>query len=69
MEALLARRRIAVAVERSTVYGRNLLRGFAEVAGVHPEWDLSLLDPRRTAAVVAGGSPLRLARLITGSPA
>ena len=57
MEALLARRRIAVAVERSTVYGRNILRGFAEVAGNRPEWDLSLIDPRRTTAVVAHGTP------------
>ena len=56
MEALLARRRIAVAVERSTVYGRNILRGFAEIAGSHPEWDLSLIDPRRTTAVATQGS-------------
>ncbi len=56
MEALLARRRIAVAVERSTVYGRNILRGFAEIAGSHPEWDLSLIDPRRTIAVATSGS-------------
>lgn len=55
METKLSKRRIAVAVERSTVYGRNILRGFAEIAGNHPEWDLSLLDPRRTAAAVAGG--------------
>ena len=56
MDALLARKRIAVAVERSTVYGRNILRGFAEIAGTRPEWDLSLLDPRRTTAVAAQGS-------------
>ena len=55
MEALLAKKRIAVAVERSTLYGRNILRGFAEIAGNHPEWDLSLLDPRRTTAVAARG--------------
>ena len=55
MEALLAKKRIAVAVERSTLYGRNILRGFAEIAGTHPEWDLSLLDPRRTTAVAARG--------------
>lgn len=53
MEDSVARRRIAVAVERSTVYGRNILRGFAEIAGTRPEWDLSLIDPRRTAATVA----------------
>ncbi len=55
MENQLAKRRIAVAVERSTVYGRNILRGFAEIAGNHPEWDLSLLDPRRTAADATRG--------------
>ena len=55
MENQLAKRRIAVAVERSTVYGRNILRGFAEIAGNRPEWDLSLLDPRRTAAAAARG--------------
>lgn len=55
METQVAKKRIAVAVERSTVYGRNILRGFAEIAGNRPEWDLSLLDPRRTAAVAANG--------------
>ena len=55
METQVAKKRIAVAVERSTVYGRNILRGFAEIAGNRPEWDLSLLDPRRTAAVAAHG--------------
>ena len=54
METQCAKRRIAVAVERSTGFGRNLLRGFAEIAGTRPEWDLSLLDPRRTAAAAAG---------------
>ena len=56
MEAVLARRRIAVAVERSSVYGRNILRGFAEIAGNRPEWDLSLIDPRRTTAVATSGN-------------
>ena len=51
METTQPRMRIAVAVERSTLYGRNILRGFAEIAGNRPEWDLSLLDPRRTAAI------------------
>ena len=55
METQRAKRRIAVAVERSTGFGRNLLRGFAEIAGIRPEWDLALLDPRRTAAAAAGG--------------
>ena len=43
-------------MERSTVFGRNLLRGFAEIAGNRPEWDLSLLDPRSTAAAAAGAN-------------
>ena len=55
METQLAKRRIAVAVERSTVYGRNILRGFAEIAGNRPEWDLSLVDPRSTASAAARG--------------
>ena len=55
MEAQLAKKRIAVAVERSTLYGRNILRGFAEIAGNHPEWDLSLIDPRSTASAAARG--------------
>jgi len=54
METQCAKRRIAVAVERSTGFGRNLLRGFAEIAGTRPEWDLSLLDPRLTAAAAPG---------------
>ena len=59
METNRTRRRIAVAVERSTVFGRNLLRGFAEVAGRRPEWDLSLVDPRRTASVATGAEGRR----------
>ena len=56
MEAQVEKRKIAVAVERSTVYGRNILRGFSEIAGNRSEWDLSLVDPRRTAAVASQGS-------------
>lgn len=48
------KKKIAVAVERSTVFGRNLLRGFAEIVGARPEWDLVLLDPRRTASAATG---------------
>ena len=55
LEIQTSKKRIAVAVERSTLYGRNILRGFAEIAGTHPEWDLSLIDPRRTSAVAARG--------------
>ena len=38
-------RRIAVAAERSSAYGRRFIQGVAEVADRHPEWELSLLDP------------------------
>ncbi len=59
METHRTRLRVAVAVERSTVFGRNLLRGFAEFAGRRPEWDLSLVDPRRTASVAASAEGRR----------
>lgn len=49
MTVQIRKQSIAVAVERSTVYGRNILRGFAEIAGKRPEWNLTLLDPRGAA--------------------
>ena len=49
MTVQIRKQSIAVAVERSTVYGRNILRGFAEIAGNRPEWNLTLLDPRGAA--------------------
>ncbi len=55
MEAHKTNKRIAVSVERSTVYGRNILRGFAEMAESRPDWDISLIDPRRTTAAAADG--------------
>ena len=38
-------RKIAVAVERSSAYGRKLISGVAEIAELHPDWDLTLIDP------------------------
>lgn len=46
-------KRIAIASERSSAYGRNLIRGVAEIAEQHAEWDLTLLDPQQIAASVA----------------
>ena len=38
-------RKIAVAVERSSAYGRKLISGVAEIAERHLDWDLALIDP------------------------
>ena len=38
-------RRIAIAAERSSAYGRSFIRGVATVAEQHLEWDLALIDP------------------------
>ena len=43
-------KKIAVAAERSSAYGRNFIRGVAETAERHPEWDLVLIDPLSIAA-------------------
>ena len=43
-------KRIAVAAERASAYGRNFIRGVAETAERHPEWDLALIDPLSIAA-------------------
>ena len=43
-------KRIAVAAERASAYGRNFICGVAEVAERHPEWDLVLIDPLSIAA-------------------
>ncbi len=48
-------RRIAVAAERSSEYGRRFIQGVASVAERHPEWDLVLLDPDRVADAVSDG--------------
>ena len=46
---------IAVAVERSSAYGRNFIRGVAEVAEQHSEWSLVLVDPQQAASKVSNG--------------
>jgi hypothetical protein len=43
-------KRIAVAAERASAYGRSFIRGVAETAERHPEWDLALIDPLSIAA-------------------
>lgn len=48
-------RQVAVAAERSSAYGRNFIRGVAEVAEHHPEWALTLLDPHSITAKVSTG--------------
>lgn len=47
--------RIAVAAERSSAYGRNFIRGVAEVAEQHTDWALTLIDPNSVAGKVADG--------------
>ena len=43
-------KRIAVAAERSSAYGRSFIRGVAEAAERHPEWDFVLIDPHAIAS-------------------
>ena len=48
-------KRIAVAAERSSAYGRGFIRGVAEIAEQHPEWSLVLVDPQQAAAKASCG--------------
>ena len=50
MPYMKGQKRIAVAAERSSAYGRNFIRGVAEVAEQHPEWNLLLVDPQHATA-------------------
>ncbi len=43
-------KKLAIAAERSSAYGRSFIRGVAEVAEKHPEWDLVLIDPHSIAS-------------------
>ena len=43
-----------MAAERSSAYGRSFIRGVAEIAENHPEWDLVLIDPEAAATKNAG---------------
>ncbi len=47
--------RIAVAAERSSAYGRGFIRGVAEIAEQHPEWNLVLVDPQHAATKSSEG--------------
>ena len=48
-------KRIAVAVERSSAYGRSFIRGVAEIAEQRPEWNLVLVDPQHAATKSSEG--------------
>ena len=54
MRKMKRQKRIAVAVERSSAYGRSFIRGVAEVAEEHPEWNLALIDTKQAKARVSG---------------
>ena len=43
-------KRIAVAAERASAYGRSFILGVAKAVEQHPEWDLALIDPLSIAA-------------------
>ena len=47
-------RKIAVAAERSSAYGRNFICGVAEVAEQNPEWNLELINPESATAKASG---------------
>ena len=47
------RKRIMIAAERSSAYGRNFICGVAEVAEQNPEWDLELINPESATAKAA----------------
>ena len=49
------RKRIAVAAERASAYGRNFICGVAEIAEQRPEWDLALVDPETASGAAAAG--------------
>jgi LacI family transcriptional regulator len=44
------RKRIMIAAERSSAYGRNFICGVAEDAEQNPEWDLELINPESATA-------------------
>ena len=55
MRGMKCQKRIAVAAERSSAYGRGFIRGVAEIAEQHPEWNLVLVDPQNAAAKSSEG--------------
>ena len=54
MRNMKRQKSIAVAAERSSAYGRSFIRGVAEVAEQHPEWNLVLIDPKQATARAPG---------------
>ena len=55
MRVMNQQKRIAVAAERSSAYGRGFIRGVAEIAEQHSEWSLVLIDPQNAAAKSSDG--------------
>ena len=53
MRDMKRQKRIAVAAERSSAYGRSFIRGVAEESEQHPEWNLVLVDPHHAASKAA----------------
>lgn len=60
--------RIAVAVEKSSAYGRSFIRGVADFAGGRPDWDLTLIDPRGAASRIDGEYDGYICRLPDARP-
>jgi len=46
--------RIAVVVERSSAYGRSVIRGIADFASARPDLEFSLIDPRGVMSRISG---------------
>ncbi len=61
-----SRKKIAVAAERSSAYGRNFICGVAEVAEQHLEWSLELIDPAAAAAKASSGYDGWICRVTDG---
>ena len=55
MHSMKQQKRIAVAAERSSAYGRGFICGVAEVAEQHSEWSLVLVDPQQAAIKASNG--------------
>ena len=55
IRGMKCQKRIAVAAERSSAYGRGFIRGVAEIAEQHTEWNLVLIDPQHAATKSSEG--------------
>ena len=69
MRDMKCQKRIAVAAERSSAYGRSFIRGVAEVAEQHPEWNLALIDPQHVASMADCGFDGWICRVADGRSA